>query len=258
MMDLVSTPLLLWMLIVHLVADFPLQPLRWVRDKALHRSRSRSLFLHVLVHAMLATGAVIVFDLQHDGFSATDTYATLLTIGISHYFIDLMKMTWLTRLKPADSFLIDQGFHLAVIVGLWLYLIPDTSSLLHAGWQHINGITFCVVLLAYLLIYQPMSILIGQLLAYWAPQMSLNTNADHDSLLRAGKQIGYLERTLILTFVLIDQISAIGFLLAAKSIFRFGDLRQTDDKIRTEYVLLGTLFSFTLTIMLGLLIKALA
>ena len=46
-------------------------------------------------------------------------------------------------------------------------------------------------------------------------------------------------------------------MLAAKSIFRFGDLRQSDDKMRTEYVLLGTLFSFTLTIMLGLLVNKL-
>jgi hypothetical protein len=87
--------------------------------------------------------------------------------------------------------------------------------------------------------------------------MPPSAKADNDSLLRAGKQIGYLERTLILTFVLIGQIPAVGFLLAAKSIFRFGDLRQSDDKMRTEYVLLGTLFSFTLTIMLGLLVKKL-
>ncbi len=257
MMDLTYTPLLLWMLAIHLVADFPLQPLSWVKDKALRRGRSRFLLLHVLLHATLAAWVVAGFGLLHGGLSSADAFVTLLTIGISHYLIDLMKVTWLMRLRAANSFLIDQGLHLAIIFCLWLYLIPDTRTFLHAGWQHINGITFSLVLLAYLLIYMPMGILIGQLLARWTPQMPPSAKADHDSLLRAGKQIGYLERTLILTFVLIGQIPAIGFLLAAKSIFRFGDLRQTDDKMRTEYVLLGTLFSFTLTIMLGLLVKTL-
>jgi len=126
------------------------------------------------------------------------------------------------------------------------------------GWRiKPAGAQFGLLLLAYLVIYMPMGVLIGQLLAHWTPQMPLSAKADNDSLLRAGKQIGYLERTLILTFVLIGQIPAIGFLLAAKSIFRFGDLRQSDDKMRTEYVLLGTLFSFTLTIVLGLLVKKL-
>ncbi|WP_431225746.1 DUF3307 domain-containing protein [Serratia sp. L9] len=256
-MDLTYAPLLIWMLVIHLVADFPLQPLSWVKDKTLHRSRSRFLILHVLLHAMLAAWAVAGFGLLHGGLSSADVFTTLLTIGISHYLVDLMKVTWLTHLKSAKSFMIDQGLHLATILCLWLYLIPDTGALILAVWRHIGGITPSLVLLAYLLIYMPMGILISQLLASWAPQMPPSAKADHDSLLRAGKQIGYLERTLILTFVLIGQIPAIGFLLAAKSIFRFGDLRQTDDKMRTEYVLLGTLFSFTLTIMLGLLVKAL-
>lgn len=87
--------------------------------------------------------------------------------------------------------------------------------------------------------------------------MPPSAKAINDSLLSAGKQIGSLERTLILTFVLMGQIPAIGFLLAAKPIFRFGALRQSGGKMRTKHVLLGTLFSFTLTIMLGLLVKKL-
>lgn len=257
MMDLTYASLLIWMLVVHLVADFPLQPLSWVKDKALNRRRSRLLLLHALLHGALATFAISLFGLIHGGLSTLNLLSALLIISTSHYLIDLIKVTWLTRIGPVSSLLIDQGLHVAVIICLWLYLSPNAGALLYVAWQQATSWQLSLTLLAYLLIYMPMGILIGQLLARWAPQMPLSAKADNDSLLRAGKQIGYLERTLILTFVLIGQIPAIGFLLAAKSIFRFGDLRQTGDKMRTEYVLLGTLFSFTLTIMLGLLVKKL-
>lgn len=256
-MDLTYAPLLTWLLIAHLLADFPLQPLSWVEDKTRRRARSPLLLLHALLHGVLAACAVAGFSLLHGGLSAAGALATLPVIAISHYIIDLLKVTLLAHLSRAGGFLLDQCLHLAVIVLLWLCLMPEPRSLLAALGTAVSGAQFGLLLLAYLVIYMPMGVLIGQLLARWTPQMPLSAKADNDSLLRAGKQIGYLERTLILTFVLIGQIPAIGFLLAAKSIFRFGDLRQSDDKMRTEYVLLGTLFSFTLTIVLGLLVKKL-
>lgn len=256
-MDLSYAPLLTWLLVVHLLADFPLQPRSWVEDKARHRARSRFLVLHALLHGVLAAWAVAGFALLHGGLSSAQVLTTLLVIAISHWLIDLLKVTLLTRISLASGFLLDQCLHLAVIVLLWLSLTPNTHGLFAALASAIIGWQAGLIAATYLLIYMPMGVLIGQLLAHWAPQMPPSAKADNDSLLRAGKQIGYLERTLILTFVLIGQIPAVGFLLAAKSIFRFGDLRQSDDKMRTEYVLLGTLFSFTLTIMLGLLVKKL-
>lgn len=256
-MDLTYTPLLTWLLIVHLLADFPLQPLSWVVDKAQYRAHSRFLLLHALLHGVLVAWVVVAFGLLHGGLTFVDALVSLMAIAVSHYLIDLMKVQLLTGLSQASSFLLDQGMHLAMILLLWLHLTPNAGALLIVLWQQLSSLQTGLVLAAYCLIYQPMGILIGQLLARWTPQMPPSAKASNDSLLRAGKQIGFLERTLILTFVLMGQIPAIGFLLAAKSIFRFGDLRQSDDKMRTEYVLLGTLFSFTLTIMLSLLVKKL-
>ncbi|HBK4767500.1 DUF3307 domain-containing protein [Serratia liquefaciens] len=254
-MDLSYAPLLTWLLVVHLLADFPLQPRSWVEDKARHRARSRFLLLHALLHGVLAAWVVAGFALLHGGLSSGQVLTALLVIAISHWLIDLLKVTLLTRISQAGSFLLDQGLHLTVIALLWLSLTPNAHGLLSALGAAIADWQAGLIVVTYLVIYMPMGVLIGQLLAHWAPLMPPSAKADNDSLLRAGKQIGYLERTLILTFVLIGQIPAVGFLLAAKSIFRFGDLRQSDDKMRTEYVLLGTLFSFTLTIMLGLLVK---
>jgi hypothetical protein len=44
----------------------------------------------------------------------------------------------------------------------------------------------------------------------------------------------------------------IGFLLAAKSIFRFGDLKDKQDIKLTEYILIGTLLSFGIGILSAL------
>ncbi|OJT38428.1 hypothetical protein BSR04_18330 [Serratia plymuthica] len=64
-MDLTYAPLLTWLLIAHLLADFPLQPLSWVEDKIRRRARSRFLLLHALLHGILAACAVASFGLLH-------------------------------------------------------------------------------------------------------------------------------------------------------------------------------------------------
>lgn len=67
--------------------------------------------------------------------------------------------------------------------------------------------------------------------------------------------IGFLERILVFTFIMAGHYKLIGFLLVAKSIFRFGDLKQSTDRRRTEYILLGTFLSITLAVLLSLLIN---
>jgi hypothetical protein len=107
---------------------------------------------------------------------------------------------------------------------------------------------------AYIFAFWPTAILINQFTLKW--QNEINKGGD-TSLPNAGKWIGRLERILILTFILVKQFEAIGFLIAAKSVFRFGDLRDESDRKRTEYILIGTLISFTITIGLGLFVSIL-
>jgi hypothetical protein len=51
--------------------------------------------------------------------------------------------------------------------------------------------------------------------------------------------------------MLVGCMEGIGFLLAAKSIFRFGELTKPREVKITEYVMIGTLSSFTIAILLG-------
>ena len=76
----------------------------------------------------------------------------------------------------------------------------------------------------------------------------LPEDKENESLPQAGKYIGMLERLLVFAFIIIQQWPAIGWLIAAKSILRFSDLTRAKDRKLTEYVLIGTLLSFSLSI----------
>lgn len=56
------------------------------------------------------------------------------------------------------------------------------------------------------------------------------------------------KRLFIFSFIILDYWEGIGFLLAAKSVFRFGDLSNAKDRNLTEYILIGTLLSFGIAI----------
>ncbi|MBI4723343.1 MAG: hypothetical protein HY769_10200 [Candidatus Stahlbacteria bacterium] len=64
----------------------------------------------------------------------------------------------------------------------------------------------------------------------------------------AGKYIGYFERFIVLTFMLLNQYTAIGLVLTAKSIARFEALKERGV---AEYYLIGTLCSISIAILVG-------
>jgi hypothetical protein len=116
--------------------------------------------------------------------------------------------------------------------------------------ENLLSVKVWVTIIAYLLILRPSSIFLGLFLDRWTPA-SPNTQ----SLPNAGQWIGYIERILILTFVLIGSFEGVGFLLAAKSVFRFGELSKAKEIRTTEYVLIGTLASFAIAVLIGIAVS---
>ncbi|MDF1556273.1 MAG: hypothetical protein P1P84_24610 [Deferrisomatales bacterium] len=66
-----------------------------------------------------------------------------------------------------------------------------------------------------------------------------------------GRVIGQLERFLTLTFILADNYTAIGLVLAAKGIIRYGEIREPKDQQIAEYVLVGTMLSLSWAVLVG-------
>ena len=83
----------------------------------------------------------------------------------------------------------------------------------------------------------------------WSEQIDTDNNSSLDG---AGKFIGILERLFVYIAILAGHLQVIGFLLAAKSVFRFGDLTRAKNRKLTEYILIGTLLSFLIAISTGL------
>jgi len=70
-------------------------------------------------------------------------------------------------------------------------------------------------------------------------------------LSQGGKVIGWLERFLALTFILAGSHAAIGLVLAAKGIIRFGEIKEAREQKVAEYVLVGTMLSLSWAVLVG-------
>ncbi len=227
------------LLAAHILGDFVLQPDRWVADRSARNFRSPYLYTHGVVHFILATG----FSFLPNGWWIGAL------IGCGHIVLDGFKA--LLRRKDVVGFIVDQALHLLIIAFCCCYVSGvDLVSLIRGavhderGWWIVAG-------------YALNALLYPKLIALATERWRVHVPAERELLYKAGRWIGVMERTLVFTFVLIGQWSAIGFLMAAKSVFRFGDLREGKDKGHTEYVLIGTLLSFGLALATGLAIQIL-
>ena len=67
-------------------------------------------------------------------------------------------------------------------------------------------------------------------------------------LRNGGRLIGWLERFLFFAFLLQAQYAAVGFVLAAKGVARYGEIKEAKDQKVAEYELIGTMISLAWTI----------
>lgn len=228
--------ILLRLLFAHVLSDFFFQSDK-ICDGKQGKTKKKYAYqlLHSSIHALMAY--LFVADWGN--------WIIPLVIFISHTLMDYIKVEYMK--KDAASFFIDQLVHIAVIVILWLSLFNHDGDLCQeffkTGW---NSLNIWVLVFAYLLVLKPTSVLMSLFIKKWTPSETAGK-----SLPNAGKWIGYFERVLIMTFILTGNAEGIGFLLAAKSIFRFGELSKAQEIKTTEYVLIGTFASFTIAILIG-------
>lgn len=102
-------------------------------------------------------------------------------------------------------------------------------------------------------------IMSGPIIKWILTAMSETMTKQSDNV---GLMIGYIERLLILMFIAFGEYTAIGLVIASKSILRFNDLK--DDKPNnnlekidktSEYILLGTMLSLLIGVVLGLILR---
>ena len=222
----------------HLLGDFILQPNSWVADKENKKLKSKYLYLHVLIHTVLSF--IFLWNLE--------LWWVAVLVGITHFIIDVCKLSFQNIQTTKKWFFIDQILHIAVIGGVSLYFNEFEFNFL-------KNKDFLKVLMAALFLTSPASIFIKLILSSWTPVNEQAGSLQTESLSNAGKYIGILERLLVFTFIMVNHWEGVGFMVAAKSVFRFSDLAQAKQRKLTEYVLIGTLLSFGLAVLTGILIK---
>ncbi|ANH81139.1 hypothetical protein A8C56_09255 [Niabella ginsenosidivorans] len=233
--------LFIQLLLAHLLGDFVLQPTQWVTEKEHRKYKSAKLYLHALIHFGLIL--LITADIHYLPLAAV--------IAVSHLLIDLLKLQLQNEKNRRLLFITDQVLHLAVLAGAVYYTTHPSLELSAAAWNKI-----LVIATGFVFLTTPASVIIKTVLSKWAPATEIRTDViETKSLQHAGMMIGYLERTLVLIFILQGQWTAIGFLVTAKSVFRFSDLKIGQDRKLTEYILIGTLLSFGIAILTGVIVQ---
>lgn len=228
--------ILIPLLIAHLLVDFFLQTRRMVSAKTGENlSKWRTLTVHSLLAGILAYGITAIWP-AHEIFWVT---------AVSHFLTDAWKSSRKNPQAPS-IFWIDQALHLFVVFALtlWLTGIESWLTLGHKIFLREALIGF----LGFLFVLNPCSIIIQKTMARWELDID-------QQLPEAGHYIGLMERILILVFILLQQYAAIGLLIAAKSILRFGSKRTDEARKESEYILTGTLFSFTLAVVTGVFLS---
>lgn len=129
--------------------------------------------------------------------------------------------------------------------------VNDSKRFNRYGLRIAIGIGEMKRMVGLLLALKPANILILLILETCKVNINPTKNDEHGNF-HSGELIGWLERGLILVFVIMSQYEAIGFLIAAKSILRFSEASKGDEK--SEYVLTGTLLSLAIALCLGILV----
>ena len=224
-------------LLVHVLFDFYFQPSQWVDSKTTEGFKSKYLYLHCFIYALAVSG--VVFWLTRLCWL---TIVSFVAVGISHLVTDGLKK------KHKDSaayFFIDQFFHILVL-GVFVWQVCINQSIeIDKKWLKV-----LIYALGYLIALKPFGITAKIIMD------TFDFEPKENGLKNGGLWIGYIERFLIMTFILMSYYEGIGFLLAAKSIFRFGELKNEKEIKRTEYILIGSLLSFGLAVCVGMLMKA--
>ena len=232
----------------HVLGDFVLQTASDVRRKR----EPVVLFKHCAIHAVLAV--LVTGGIRH--------WQIPVVVLTSHAALDYTKARW--GGASAMAFLADQLGHLACAALLAIQVTHGRA--LELGWgtelgvgaDYARAIAWVAGLIAAMRAGRFfMALFVRPYLAQIDAAAATTASPRPEALRDAGKTIGELERLLIFVLVLADQAAAVGFLIAAKSVFRFGELKEPTRRMESEYIIIGTLASFAYAMCVALGTRAL-
>ena len=225
----------IYLLLGHALGDFVLQG----RDLAeAKRTKGTALVQHVML--VTVAHALAVIPIWSEAW-----LLWLPLLAVSHALIDVLKIALERRHgESLGTFALDQVLHLGCILAV-AALVKTESPTAEAPDRWLTTLAVCTT--AYILCTLAGSTIVRLVLARFPAPIAGDTDGD-TSPARMGHAIGVLERSLGLTFILLDAWAGLGGIIAAKSIARFKDLER---RHFGEYYLIGTLTSLLITVAFG-------
>jgi hypothetical protein len=244
--------LALLLFLAHLLTDFVFQNSRLVEQK--RSGQAAGYAKHGAIHYVFAVllGGFFVPGML---FSLRFQIA-LLGLTAVHLLIDFGKIRLAQAQVTGEStlpFVIDQLLHFATIgIAAWLIVGTVPLSDLLASVNALRGARDRVLLAA--AVYVAALFAGGYLIrSMTRPLMAhVRTRESHTELIHAGMYIGWLERFLVLTALLLHSPATVGLIVAAKSIARYPEFKNEQF---AEYFLIGTLLSISIAILGGLILQ---
>lgn len=253
-------------LLCHFIGDFYLQSEKMVREKeGSFKKIARHSVLYVIPFLILFFLSLFWEALPAFDFLQFSIF--VLIIIISHFFIDSAKnqgqiramvlKVWVPissiflfeeKVSEKWTYIMDQLLHIGIlfIFSFWLSINSNFSVNL------VTDIFFGLkVVLFIVIVHQPVNVTFKKLFSRYQPKEKDCENGK-EPILGAGSTIGTLERLLMGIFVSINQFSAIGLIMAAKSIARYDKI--SEDSQFAEYYLIGTLYSVLMTIIIYIIL----
>lgn len=226
--------LLIKIVLSHLLGDFVFQTDKMVKNIGAKKFRSPYLYLHVAIH--------LAIMLLITGFQK-DYVFPIVILALSHLAIDsVTKILIVRKIKEINNLILDQTLH-ALSIFIFILCLFEVQI----EWHKIFSKDNYLLLAMLILLLSTCSIIISKIMSLF------DYSPPNKGLEDAGKVIGLLERLFIFYFVVSGFWEGIVFLLAAKSIFRFGELKDGKGVKHTEYILIGTLLSFGLAILVAVI-----
>ena len=166
-----------------------------------------------------------------------------------HGIIDVVKIL-VQEKKPFFRFELEVGDLVLHILIIWLTLLffrPMPGNRVVAAYFMYFSTYYkcCIYVAAIVFLMRGGTSLVRAILG------KVKNNNPFPQVDKTGRLIGEMERLLIFLFILSDNLTAIGFVIAAKSVARFEEMKI---KGFAEYYLIGTLSSCFIAIMSGELV----
>ena len=238
--------------LAHLLTDFVFEPDRLVAGK--RNSAALAYVEHGGIHLI---SAALLLGLASPALARSlDFYGVIIGLTLVHLALDRGKLSLIRLTRKAEG-------SLAFVAGQLMYVfavcvaagmiakIPLRELIAGLAWVQFHAEGTLLLLVVYVgvifgggyfvrLVTRPL--LRGDL------GLAGQTT---EELQNAGMYIGWLERFLILTSILLQSPATVGLILTAKSIARYPEFKS---KRFAEYFLIGTLLSISIGIVGGLIL----